>query len=364
MSRPSIVHVLASHPSTHDAVDTAAAVLREAGLKLTVSGEPYADGVQPELRRLVAPGTLILVVGGMGLRAEDTTAATIRAVIDREVREFATLAALVGFRDLGAHALTQETVAGFAGGAVIVGLPNDEESVERILTEVLIPTLADLMAAATSSEIEGERPPQPPAPQWRLGGLTVNTDASPIVATTPEGTSEIADRGWTRAVHDLGGEIVRGKAADIPQSVEGFAPFMDLLHQAGERARLVLPSGKSLDLYGFPDLQRPGSRVLAVGWGEPLAEVVALHRYPAQAGVSIDEAHGLMPRRSADVTEVAQAVTGTTPTDATGTLFAVDHDAVYIERAGKVYRWDGRRERQEGNPKQALVTLALGWHTR
>ena len=73
-------------------------------------------------------------------------------------------------------------------------------------------------------------------------------------------------------------------------------------------------------------------------------------------------ARGLMPTRDSDVAEVAEAVTGRAPADKSGELAAVDHDAVYIQRGNRIYRWDGKRERNEGTIKQMLATLLVLWH--
>jgi hypothetical protein len=57
-------------------------------------------------------------------------------------------------------------------------------------------------------------------------------------------------------------------------------------------------------------------------------------------------------------------VTGRAPPGEGGTLFAVSGDAIWFERDGRVVRWDGTREREEGTPKQALASLVLEWSQR
>jgi len=342
----------------------------------------------------------VIVVGGLGHGPADRTRAALTSLFSRPVQGFSDIYRLVSFRDAGAGALLHDALAGYVGPALVVGVPADPAACERAIDEVLLPVLPELLESAdgTATVPSGKRPdagedteiafvasePEadpadddeaaadegsslpPPQPRWQLGRPAVATEAAPIEAEPPADpdATEIPDRGWKRAVYDLEGELVRGKSPDTPQNLENFAPFMEILHQAGERARLDLPSGVTYDLYGFPDLQRANSKVIAVGWGEPLAEVIALHRYPVQAGLSIQEARGIMPRRDSPIRDIALAVTGRAPPDTSGELFAVDHDAIYVQRGKWIFKWDGRRERQEGNPRQTLVTLALGWHSR
>ena len=61
---------------------------------------------------------------------------------------------------------------------------------------------------------------------------------------------------------------------------------------------------------------------------------------------------------------LAEQITGREPPDTSGSLFAVDRDAIYIERGSAVYKWDGRRETNDGTPKQVLATLMLHWSNR
>ena len=104
--------------------------------------------------------------------------------------------------------------------------------------------------------------------------------------------------------------------------------------------------------------------MLAVSWGDPLAEVIALHRYPTMTGTCVDEKRGLLPKAWEDVARVAEAVVGRAPRDSSGALFAVQGDAVWVLRGEHVIRWDGRKETDDGSPKQALSSLMLHWSNR
>ena len=185
-----------------------------------------------------------------------------------------------------------------------------------------------------------------------------------IPATAESGADGRPPTGWLRAVFEIGGEVIRGKREDLPMNVEELAPFLELLHTAGDQAVLKVPNGRTYSLWGWPDLERPNSKVLAVGWGEPVCELIALHRAPVQTGTCIQEKGGMVPQSTTSVAEVCEAVTGKAPSNCDGTLFAVQGDSVYLQRGNRVIQWDGRRESDAGNPKQALVSLALHWSNR
>ena len=170
--------------------------------------------------------------------------------------------------------------------------------------------------------------------------------------------------GWLRAIFEVGGEIQREKREDLPMNVEDLAPFLDLLHTSGDQAVLKVANGRKYSLWGWPDLERPNSKVLAVGWGEPVCEVIALHRAPVQTGTCIQEKGGMLPQANESIVEVCEAVTGQAPANTEGQLFAIQGDAVWILRGKRVIQWDGRRESDAGSPKQALVSLALHWSNR
>lgn len=394
MSATPTFTLLAVGAQARAAATTAHELLQAGGGSVSPARVVQPSALAEAVLGSASPGAVVVVIGGMGVGPRHGTHAAVSSILSRPIPGFGELFRLISFRDEGADALLHSGLAGFVGPALVVALPAHESAVERAIDELLLPTLDRLLSAAdagapvpahhpksepadaparpssdapsddTEAQDDGEPGPPPPNPSWKLGAATVNAEAEPIEATAPSTDEALPDRGWKRAVYDLEAEVVRGKNPDTPQSLENFAPLFDILHQAGERARLDLPNGNRFDLYGFPDLQRANSKVIAIGWGEPLAEVIALHRYPTQAGLCIEEKRGLMPQRDTPIADVAVAVTGRAPPDTSGELFAVDRDAIYIQRGRWVYKWDGRRERKEGNPTQTLATLAVSWHNR
>jgi hypothetical protein len=222
-----------------------------------------------------------------------------------------------------------------------------------------------------TDENTDESPPESdqPAPEnrWQLGKNRMEVTSGLVEPEPPkveEEPEEIPDRGWKRAVYDLRGELVWGEWPALPEVLEKVAPVMNVLHTAGERALLKLEDGREYIVYGWPDLRRPNSRAVAIRDGQPLGEIVALHRYPVMTGVSVSGRGGMLLPRTYDVETACKQVTGRSPDFVDGYLFAAQGDSVWFERDGAVFKWDGRKETNDGSPKQVLASLLLHWSNR
>ena len=211
----------------------------------------------------------------------------------------------------------------------------------------------------------GDSAPTPEL-RWQLGRAKVGIESTPMVATPPEIASDedVPDRGWKRAVFDMEAELIRGEWPELPEGIASLSPVMNVLHTSGERALLRLPDGKEYIIYGWPDLRRPNSKVIAIADGAPIGEVIALHRYPTMCGVCVSGKAGMLLSRTYDVESAGQSITGRKPPKWDGYLYAVQGDAIWIESAGQVFKWDGRKETNDGSPKQVLASLVLQWSNR
>ncbi|MFT7521442.1 MAG: molybdenum cofactor biosynthesis protein B [Kiritimatiellia bacterium] len=336
----------------------------------------------------------IVLTGGTGLTLTDVTPEAVEPLFAKHLPGFGELFRSLSFLEIGPAAILSRAVAGVVGDTVVFAVPGSKGAVrlaiEQLINEELahfirmarrdgtapVPTSSDIQAATEEPYVEAEveelsddDEPQlpPPEARWRLGSGTVEVSGEPMVSEAPATDADgetVPNRGWKRAVYDLELEIIRGEYPDMPEVIEKFAPVRNLLEQAGEYAQIKFPNKNRMTIYGFPDLQRPNSKVIAVGWGEPMAEIIALHRYPTQVGLCIEEERGLMPGRDTDIASICETVTGRAPPNTSGELFAVSHDTVWIQRGTRVYSWDGRREKDDGNAKQALASMVIDWHTR
>jgi hypothetical protein len=342
-------------------------LVEEAGGRVTDRHVVAAGEAGAVAARAAATADLVIVVG------PGATAAVASKVEER----FTTFEAVFGVRSLertGEAALFGGVAAGRLGRAVLIGVPGDDDGVRLAIGELAWPALVARAAGAPSSASEPKPPaPNPPGPNAVAptnppvtSGPTsrsVGVGAAAIGAGTPPPASDEAPSGWVKALQDLGGTLDRERRVPLPEVLEGISPVIDVLHTAGETATWVRPDGGAFGVYGWPDLRRPSSRVLAIRAGEPWGEILALHRV-ARTGTSIDEARGLARRRFEDVQRVAEEITGRAPKSPDGKLFAVQGDAVWIQRANRVIRWDGAKEHDEGTPKQALASLVLAWSNR
>lgn len=352
-----------------------------------------------------ADAEVVVLTGGTGLTGRDLTPEALEPLFTRTLDGFGELFRWLSYQEIGAAAMLSRAVGGLVGRTLVLALPGSTAACRLAMEKLVLPELRHLVhlsrkdrapghaapvdddwAVDDPSVIDGEPVGVPPRDEPTLEAeFEEETDALPPPTGTlgrlggpgrleiglsapederPPDPGAPARSGWQRAVYDLGGEVRHDLREELPPALEKFAPVVNVLEQAGESGVLILPSGVRYSLWGFPDLRRPGSKVLAVGWGSPLAEILALHRHPTPTGACIDERHGLLPHRDRAAGPVAEQITGRPPPGTTGSLVAVTGDAVWFERDGRVVRWDGQREREDGSVKQALASLVLDWSQR
>ncbi|MCB9669524.1 MAG: hypothetical protein H6734_08645 [Alphaproteobacteria bacterium] len=319
-----------------------------------------------------APGAdVVVVVGGCGPRGAFPEA--LDHLEGRRVPGYGERARSVATEALDIAAMGVRAEAAFVDDVLVFGVPNHAEAAHEVVARVLLPGIpvlfpvdgAEDVFPATPEPTDTPDAPAPrdarPTPATPTRSLSLGLgDAAPS-APAPEEAAEVPSRGWLAAVSALRAEVHLGRREDLPEPIENLAPVVNVLHTAGEIGTMRLPSGRRYGLYGWPDLRRPGSKVVAVSWGEPLAEMVVLHRHPHPVGTTIDEGLGLLPPSDSDVEDAAVRATGRAPPDCSGRLFALESDAIWILRERRVFKWDGQRLRDDGSPKQVLASLTLRW---
>lgn len=179
---------------------------------------------------------------------------------------------------------------------------------------------------------------------------------------TPARHTDHAAGGWPAGLAALGGQLDTDAWPALPEGLARVAPVRNVLESAGQIG-IVTRDEVAWVAFGFPDLRRPGSKVLLVREGDPQPEVIALHRHPQRVGTMVFGDSPWLPTADADPDPIAREHTGR-PLDAWGTLFAVEPSRVYILRDGRVRSWDGRNERDVGTRSQALASLVLRWSQR
>ncbi|MEZ4322779.1 MAG: hypothetical protein R3F61_35250 [Myxococcota bacterium] len=345
--------------------DAFADLLADGGF--TVSGPTGAElgGLDAAIRS--APGADAVCVLG-DLTPRSALPGALDAVLDASLPGYGEALRRVLATTAEGPALLLRAEAGLVGGRVVFAVPSAPEEGVRAVALV-----ASALRALEPLSASGPGPAPEPIPfagRTSSAGLALSENREPEAGIVPvrrqaePATEEVPASGWQRTVEALGAEIIVGRREDLPESIEKLAPVLNVLHTAGQTGMMKLPSGRRYSLWGWPDLERPGSKVLAVSWGEPLAEIVALHRHPQQAGTCIEEDNGLLPAAGSDIAETCERVCGRAPPDTEGTLFALSADAVWILRSRRVFKWDGSREKDDGNPKQVLASLTLHWSNK
>lgn len=267
---------------------------------------------------------------------------------------------------------------GTRGGALVVVVPARPaffaQAWHRVLGPQVLAALCSLEGDVTLELPAGSRPgagrpalpditePPPAGEATSLRpGLGVRSQAIGQGEPPEEAEEEEAPvPRWQQALDSLGAVRQPEVWPELPESFDRIAAAREVLDGAGERATVELESGERCGIYGFPDLQRPGSKVLLVRAGSPLPEVVALHRHPRPVGVLVAGDDGLLPSADLLPDPLAEERTGR-PTPNGGFLFALEQDGIYLERGGRIYRWDGRGEEEMGTPRQAFSSLVLKW---
>lgn len=319
--------------------------------------------ISTETRRSVADDgvDVLILTGGTGISARDVTPESVGPLLDRTLPGFGEIFRMLSYKEIGAAAMMSRAFAGIAGRTLVFGLPGSKAACRLAVEALILEELGHLAHQVTKEERTS-----PPVPTKTTSGppplrATVGVAETPVVpepSTTP--TEELAPTGWTAFVRSMGGEI-HDRRPSIPGVVTAVAPVLTVLQQAGKAAVMETRDGVRYGLFGFPDLTSKRSKVLAVREGGEHGEILALHRYPTLTGTCV--AGGAVPYRDR-VVDACEVTVGKPPADESGKVFAVQGDSVYIERGGKVVRWDGRRERDEGRTKQVIATLVLHWSRR
>jgi len=386
------VVTVSSTRSTHDDTsgDLITAKLGEAGHKIVDRRlvDDDLDQIRKVARELELGGAQAVVfTGGTGVSARDVTPEALEPLFTKALQGFGELFRWLSYEEIGAAAMLSRATAGMVRGTMFFAIPGSTKACALAMDKLILPELAHLIGQASKETFVAapnqapatekvpledleDAPSEPllPAPSGSLGQLSGNRMSVGMTPTgadaRPDEDSDIPDRGWKRAVYELEGEVRFDLREELPQPIEKLAPVTNLLDTAGEFAVLKTKKGVTYSLFGWPDLRRPNSKVIAVGWGDPLAEVLALHRYPTLTGTCIEEGRGMLPDRWKSVADVAEKVCGRAPKNTDGELFALDGKHVWIQRGQRVYRWDGSNEKEDGNFKQTFVSLMIDWHTR
>lgn len=332
----------------------------------------------------------VVFTGGTGISARDCTPRVVAEHLDRELPGFGEIFRMLSYQQVGSRAMLTTALGGVAAGKAVFALPGSPRACELAMEKLILPELGHILVELgkeaplpVKGAVPGrgtERPAvsRPPARPAAIIDAEELPEAAPVSAPVPEGLSitvapdavrmdapPIAS-GWEAGLRSLHGAIERGQP-EIPEALLRMQPVVDVLNSAGTRAVVRLPDGREYGAWGFPDLARRSSKVLLVREAEPVAEVIALHRWPNLVGLCADEG-GVLPDATLALASFTEDRCGRAY-EGPGQLFAVEGKTVWIEHQRKVFKWDGSttpaRAQAAAEPvSSALGTLILIWSGR
>jgi molybdopterin adenylyltransferase len=99
-----------------------------------------AEAVRKGLRDLDG----VIINGGTGIAARDSTIEAIRPLIDKELEGFGELFRALSFQEIGSAAFLSRALAGISGGKIIVALPGSPNACRLAMEKLLLPELGHM----------------------------------------------------------------------------------------------------------------------------------------------------------------------------------------------------------------------------
>ena len=86
----------------------------------------------------------IIVNGGTGIAARDSTVEAIRVLLDKELEGFGELFRYLSYEQIGSAAFLSRALAGIAAGKIVVALPGSPEACRLAMEKLLLPELGHM----------------------------------------------------------------------------------------------------------------------------------------------------------------------------------------------------------------------------
>ena len=347
--------------------------IEEAGQMVTDRHNTSGADAVRQVSALCAAGQIDLVVVAA---ADVSVFAQVGTLLQATLPVLTSAYGVRRFHQAGGNALGEGFVAGVLQSTLVLVLPAAEDAVDLAM-DLVLPALPALLGTETVSvaatpDIEeliaepvDEQAEEAPEPDHVVeqGGMSLGSSEMRGPSLDAAVPGEEASPGWQRWLKDHDATVLTGRREELPNAIDELAPVLQILHTCGEQAVVKIGRNK-MSLWGWPDLQRPTSKVVAVGWGLPYVEVVALHRHPVNTGLAIEEERALVHRRDVDLETLSKELTGRRIKNPEGALFASEKGRIWVERNEMVYEWDGKKETNIGTRNQALASLLLSWSQR
>ena len=90
------------------------------------------------------PSTPIIVNGGTGIAARDSTIEAVRVLLDKELEGFGELFRYLSYQEIGSAAFLSRAMAGIAAGKIVVALPGSPDACRLAMEKLLLPELGHM----------------------------------------------------------------------------------------------------------------------------------------------------------------------------------------------------------------------------
>ncbi len=104
------------------------------------SPERITEAVRQHLRDLDG----VIVNGGTGIAARDSTIEALRPLLDKELEGFGELFRALSYQEIGSAAFLSRAMAGIGGGKIIVALPGSPNACRLAMEKLLLPELGHM----------------------------------------------------------------------------------------------------------------------------------------------------------------------------------------------------------------------------
>jgi molybdenum cofactor biosynthesis protein B len=155
--------VITASDSRNTASDESGALIREmlegAGHHVTHyevlpdMPERIAEVVRERLKDLDG----LIVNGGTGIAARDSTIEAIEPLLDKKLDGFGELFRALSFQEIGSAAFLSRALAGISGGKILVALPGSPNACRLAMEKLLLPELGHMAHLLGLAAADGHR---------------------------------------------------------------------------------------------------------------------------------------------------------------------------------------------------------------
>ena len=86
----------------------------------------------------------VIVNGGTGIAARDSTIEAVRVLLDKELEGFGELFRYLSYQEIGSAAFLSRAVAGIAAGKIVASLPGSPDACQLAMEKLLLPELGHM----------------------------------------------------------------------------------------------------------------------------------------------------------------------------------------------------------------------------